>query len=630
MTVAFIQIKPPRETGAAFLIASLTGGVLIGFFVMIAIRSWRRFGLCLGFASFALASPVSCEKAPPTPDVEAAEMLMEKGKWKEAGSAYRELAKQFPQADSLDRFVFFQGLAAFQDADFKQAIPQFERVLKDFPNSPLAEKACYFVAMSHFLSNNSKETLASAARYLEKFPDGHYVGDMRYRLSFIDFNDKDVDRSDKIIRDLSAFLAEHPDDPANGSMLCLLADTYKKKKAASDAETKANEDKAIENYTKAVWTDSPDDVIQYALDSVTNLLKARKDWGAVGDLHGAFLKRKPKSQLALSSVVQLAKNKARDGKREEALDMLAESLKTHIADPANEQVEFLIDELVKALVPRRKISEINPDELDQQLVGILDKIIAGQKNATTAARVAYARARLAQMLKRKDRADLLLKDLALANAKDPAALSPRALETSGDILLKAGELDGAEAMFKRLRDHFPKSTFGDAGPVGLGYVALARNQPEDALGIFEEAVKKPGNTRFQEASLGKLQALVDLDQLEPAEKLAEEILNGGKQFRGQTAAKACLLLARIYRKQAAKAEGEKARELLKKAHDLYMRVFIIYRGYPEINAEGIWEASEIARELGDEELRQKNLKDLLHDPKLEGTESYKKAAKEEK
>jgi tetratricopeptide (TPR) repeat protein len=494
--------------------------------------------------------------------------------------------------------------------------------------------------MSNFLSNKYKESLASCGEYLKKFPDGRYAGDMRYRLSFIDFNDKGTDddptavaahvdkMDDKIIRDISGFLAEHPDDRANGSMYCLLGDTYKRKRTKTDEAT-ANEDKAIESYIKAIWTGSPDDVIQYALDSATNMLKARKDWGAVAELRAEFLKRKPDNQIALPLLIDAAKEKKKGGDGgNKVAEVVAEALKPRIADPASDQAEFLIDELVKTLVPKKKTEDLDADELDKQLVGILDKIIAGQENATTTARLYYARARLAQLLKRNDRCDLYLKAIALKNAEDSSALSPLLLEVCGNILLKLGDLDGAEAMFKRLRDHFPNALNHDAGTVGLGKVALARKQPEAALKLFEESLQKPGTLQIPAASLGKLQALVELDQLDAGEKLAEEIIGGGKEFRGETAGKASLLLARIYRRQAARAGGGNAGGLLAKAHGIYIRVFITYKGFLDISAEAIWEASEVAGELGDEELRKKNRQDLLGEPKLEGTEFFKKAAEE--
>jgi len=265
------------------------------------------------------------------------------------------------------------------------------------------------------------------------------------------------------------------------------------------------------------------------------------------------------------------------------------------------------------------------DAVDKQLVEILIKSIDSMENPTIAARVCYARARLAELLRRKELADLYLKTIAITNARNLSALSPKLLAVCGDILLKSGDVDGAEAMYQRLKDRFPEAISGDAGLVGLGYVALARKKPEEALGVFEHALKKPGNMRFKEAALGKLEALLDIDQLDAAEKLALESV-GDKQFRGETAAKAYLQLARIYRKKAAKVEGEEATRLLKKAHGTYQRVYVAYQAFPDLCAEGYWQAAEVAKDLGDEELSQQTLKALLDHPKLKNTEFYKRAA----
>ncbi len=561
-------------------------------------------------------------KYPESPNMEqvatlAGEVLVQSGNWKDVGAFYRGLETKFPKSESLDRYLFFQALAAFQDANFASSSPLFDKFLKQFPNSPLVENALYYVAMSNFLGNKYKETLASCREYLAKFPDGRYAGDMRYRLSFIDFNDKEEDQSKKIIRDLSSFLTDHPDDSSNGSMLCLMADTHKRMD---------KENEALDSYTKAVWTDSPDDVIQYALDSATSILQGRKDWSAIAQLHGDFLKRRPDSPLALLSATWVAKMKTREGKGAEAAELLASSLKTRIANPSSEQVEFLIDELVKTLVPRKKPKDIDADAIDRQLVAILEKTVAGQENATTAARVYYARARLAQLLRRNDRADLYLKGIATTNAKDPSGLSPALLAVSGDILLKNGDLDGAEAMFKRLSDRYRDSTFSDAGPVGMGFVALARKQPEEALRIFNDALENnPGMSRFKETTLGKLEALVSLAKYDEASKLALQIV-GDKLFRGESAGKAYLLLGQVYRKQSARTSGTEASELLKKAHGTYQRVYVAYQGFPDVCAEAYWQAYEVAKELGEDKLAEDTLKALKDHPKLQNTAQAKKAA----
>ena len=556
----------------------------------------------------------------------AGEVLIQSGNWTEVLNFYRDLEKKFPKSENLDRYTFFQGLALFQDGNFKESTPIFTRFLKDFPNSQSNEGALYYVAMSNFLTNNYKETLKACKEYLSKFPDGRYAGDIRYRLAFIDFNDKDIDQSDKIIRDLNAHLIQHPDDTAAGSMYCLIGDTYKKKKSDKADEIAKFEKLALEAYKKAVWSDSPDDVIQYAIDAATALLQANKDWAAIAALHGEFLQRKPESSLALLSASWVAKMKAREGKGTEAAEMLANALKPRIGNPTSEQVEFLIDELVKTLVPRKKPSEIDADAVDKQLVEILTKAIGAQENLTTNARLYYARARLAQLLRHPEKADQYLKGVATINAKDPAVLSPALLSASGDILLKLGDLDGAEAMFKRLIDRYKDGNFADAGPVGLGYIALARKQPDEALKIFQNALDtNPGMSRYKETTLGKLEALIAVGQLEEAEKLALATA-GDKTFRGESAGKALILMGNIYRKQAAKAAGTEAKlELYKKAYGTYNRVYGAYKSSPEVCAEAGWQAYETATEMGNSTLADQMIKALASEPKLANTARAKKA-----
>lgn len=558
----------------------------------------------------------------------AGEVLVQSGNWAEVGAFYRNLATKFPKSANLDRYTFFQAVALFQEAKITEALPVFIKFLKDFPNSSSVENALYYVAMSHFLTNNYKETLKSCKEYLSRFPDGSYAGDMRYRLSFIDFNDKE-DQSDKIIKDLTAFLNTHPNDSSAGSMLCLLADTYKKKTSDKQDELAKFQKLAIESYKKAVWTDSLDDVVQYALDSATSLLQANKDWAGIADLHNEFLQRKPNSSLALLSASQLAKMKSREGKGAEAAEMLGQALKSRISDPTNEQVEFLIDEMVKTLVPRgKKPAEIDVDAIDKQLVDLLTKMIGDKENATTNARLYYARAQLARLLRRSDRAELYLKGIATINAKNPTVLSPALLAVSGDILLKLGNIDEAEAMFRRLVDRHKDGMFADAGPVGLGYIALARKQGDEAFKIFEDALTTgSGTSRMKEATIGKIEALIQSQKFDEALKLAQATA-GDKSFRGEFAGKALILCGKIYREQAAKLTNNDAKlELLKQAHGTYQKVYIAYQSTPEVCAEAYWQAYETANLLGNKELADKTLESLKANPKLKNTVRFKEATK---
>ena len=555
----------------------------------------------------------------------AGECLVEQAKWSEVANYYAKLETRFPKSPNLDRFTFYQGLAHFLAGEFALSTPFLESVIRDHPKSLLYEPALYHLAMTHFLNNEFQKTVATCNSYLAKFPDGPYAGDLQYRLSYIDSNDSGV-KANKIISDLETFINAHPHDVCNGSMLCLLADTYKK--AHED-------DKALAAYQSALWSKSPDDVTQYALDCATTILQDKKDWNAIFEMLAEFLRKNPRSKLDLRVIGQGVNVNVRQGKPEQAVQTLTDALRPRVGNPAAEQVEYLLDLLVQTLVPRKRPAKEElaavAEHLDQQLVETLTKVIGVTPNPTATARMLYARARLSQLLyraSRTERSDRLLKDLATDYADNPAALSPTLLSICGDILLEENNLKDAQAMYQRLTDAYKDSLFSDSGPLGLGKLALARKQPAAALKIFDDTLaNNPGSSRFRETTLGKLQALTDLGNYLDARKLADQI-TGNKQFNGETAGKAHLMLAQIYRAEAAKTPpGDAATALLTKANATYQRVEISYQSLPEICAEAYWQAFEVAKELHDESLAAAALQALATHPKLQDTRRARDAKK---
>lgn len=566
------------------------------------------------------------EKHPDSKNIEqvavlAGEGLANAGKWEEVLAFYRDLAAKFPNSPTLDRYRFFEGVALYRLGNYAEAGTVFTNLLKTFPNSELVEDTMYQVAMANFVQGNYKETLATCQEYLSKFPDGRYAGDIRYRLSYIDFRDTDVDQSQKIIKDITAFIEANPDDPGAGMMLNLLGDTYTQKKELQ--KQKDSVDKALEAYMKAADTESADDVIRYALEQATALLQSKKDWLGIAELHKGVMERRPGTPIAVNSASWVSRMLVREGKGPEAAVLLAETLSESIGDPTNEQVETVLEELVKTLVPKRvRGQEIDPDPLFNQLTEILNKAAEGKENQTTNARIAYANAVLAGLLRLPDRADLLLKGIA-ANT-DPAVLSPKLLSACGEILLKEKNFDQAEGMFLRITDRFQDSPFADSGPVGLGRVALARKDYQKAFDLFTEAIEtSPGMSRYNDAMVGKLEALAKLKKLSEAEELGLKLL-GDRQFRGDVKGRVYLIMGDIF--TARSLTGDKQEELLK-ANGYYINAFQRFKAYPEVAAEGLWRSYQTLTALGKTEDAAQQLKNLKESPKLEKTDARKEADK---
>ncbi|WP_367873816.1 tetratricopeptide repeat protein [Luteolibacter sp. Populi] len=577
-------------------------------------------------------------KYPTAPNLEqvstlAGEVLVQTGDWVKVANFYADLATKFPQSPNIDRFHFYQGVAKFQQGEFLPSAEMFEKFMKDYPNSGMKENAMYRIAMGYFFSNKYKETLQWCREYLKTYPDGQFAGDMYYRLAFIDSNDKEADQSKNIIDSLTGYLAKKPDDLAAGSMLSLVADTWKKRmtpregeKPKTPEEIKNFEDEALKTYIKAVWSKSPDDVIQYAMDEATTILQGRKDWQGIADLQGRFLKEKPDHQMAMMAANWVSKAMSRLGKPEEGAQVLADVMAKNIGDPSKEQVEYLISEIAKSLVPRGKRTPEMNKEIDDKLVAMLNKAAEGKESATTAARIVYGRAQLATIMRDPKAAETYLSALAADETVKADDLSPALLTACAEILLKTGDLDRAEAMFRRLADKYADSSFSDAGPVGLGQVALARKEPQKAFEIFEHTLNNvAGMSRFKEATFGKLQALYDLEKWDDTEAFAMKIVGDSKSFRGRTIPKSYMILAQVLRQKAKNQDTRGSIETLKKAHGYYQKVYTAYKKEIDICADAYLAAYDTLKELGSTKLAQDTLAAMIAEPKLKDTEQVKKA-----
>ncbi|MFT3990271.1 MAG: tetratricopeptide repeat protein [Luteolibacter sp.] len=554
----------------------------------------------------------------------AGDGLAQAGLWEEVIKFYEKLEADFPDSQNKPYFLYYQGVALFQLNEFADAEKKFQAIVTDHPSSNLVETALYRIAMTHFLTNDQQGTLKAFGNYLARYPQGDYAGEAHYRLAFIDYNNKNKDLSDKIIKDLTGFLKEKPDDPSAASIYSLIGDVYAQKK--KDAQGKPMTDKALEAYLASAEIASSPQILNYAVDAATNIMQANKDWTGLAKLHSELYAKQPNTSMGIRSAAWVAKMKIRDGKKDEAIAFLSEALKSNIADPGNEQVEFLLDELVKTFVPPGKAAkEANVEALCDELAATLQKTAAGKENQTTNARIYYARAKLAQALKDTQRANTYMKGIA-TDETDPAALSPVLLYVAADLNMKSGNYDQAERMYQRLADRYKESTFADAGPAGLGQVALARGKFDDALKIFEDILANSGGTsRYGDVMIGKLKALLGVGKLKEAEELSQSMLGDKRTFRGAPTGEILLTTGDIHRKRAEKLSGEEKRNALAQAHAFYQKAYVAYQAYPDICAEAYWRAYEIAKLLGDNELAQTTLKTLSEHPKLQKTERAKKA-----
>jgi len=547
--------------------------------------------------------------------------------WKKAYESYAELGKKFPNSSHLEKYYFMEASGLMQDGQFSDGAIKFGQEIAKFPSGEYTEAAYYRIALCYFLNNDYKNTLAACKTYLEKYPNGQFAGDILYRLCFIDFQDKTTNKGNQILETLGGYVDKHPDDIAASFMYVLIGDTWAQKKTDKDPDAGGDaQAMALLYYTKAINAKEQNlEGQRYALDAANSILETKKDWKAMGELNGQFLKDHPDSKLAMTCVAKVAEAMIRQKEPQKAAEYIGAALTNRISDPASEEAEMVIDTLLRAIIPIiKKPTPEQVDDVEKNVTAELEKIIGTRTNPTTNARLYYAKAQVRQKFKDYDRANLYIKGIATTTA--PEALSPLLLNLCAELLMKEGELDKAQAMFQRLKDKYQESAYSDAGPVGLGRVAVARKQFPEAIKILDDALNNnPGSSMIYEAMLAKINALAGLDKFEDGEALALKVM-GDKQAGKRNIALAYMELADLLRKRADKgAVGEAKKQSLLDANARYERVMTAYAAFPDLCAQAYWGSYEVLTQLDRNTDALNVLRQLITLQKLEKTPQFQKA-----
>ena len=218
----------------------------------------------------------------------------------------------------------------------------------------------------------------------------------------------------------------------------------------------------------------------------------------------------------------------------------------------------------------------------------------------------------------------------IAEKAKPEDLSPHLLMEVGDYLLTRNEIDRAEAIYRKLKEDFPKSERVDAGWVGMGSVLLARKEYKKALDLFDYAINRLGAPwKLKEALLGQARCLLELADLEKdtsptaakdkyakAKKTFEEVASV-REWRGETTALALYYIADVQLRTGKFVEAAAGFE----------RIIDTHAKYPVWGARSCLGAAEAYYRQGRNEKGVAVLKKLLDPRDAEGKPDEKKIEK---
>lgn len=564
-----------------------------------------------------------------------------------------ERAKLAKDADK-ERLNYLLGVVLFESQRFDDCRLAFQELISLNKTSAYKDEAEYRIALSYFFQNDSQKTRKALREYIAGNPKGQYLVDAKYRLAFIDF--QGGDKGDAM-EQLEKLVVEAPNDQNVGQVWSLLGDIYSQ---MVDENGKIDYTaKCLEAYRNAVDKAKTEDVLNYAIDAATNLMVDKNMWKELAQMWSSYYQANKDKPSALKAIYWItrgvereAKSLESEGKPDKAKEKLDEGRKLvagamapHLGNPANEQVEVLIQQLVTMMVPKKrpraaapatKPAAVTPADAPkkegeaapamaadaskatdaapaapapapgptfEEVEGDFKNLMtpqgdAGLLNGTAAARILYGRALIARGFRDVAKYENLMS--IIPDAAKIEELSPLLLAGLGEMLTKKGDTEKAAACFQQLRAKYPNSEFGDKAPVGLGDIEFNNKEYQKALDLYNEAIEKyASSSSILEATLGKAKALLALKKYDEAEKVFTTI-QATKEWRG--AHPAALL---------GLGEAAEAKKDLKKAVSFYQRIILAYRRDKAVLAQAYLRAAKCFIELNDKESARTVLQQML-------------------
>ena len=534
-----------------------------------------------------------------------ATLLLEEGLTTEAITFIDSYLQANPSTPIREKLLTLLANGRFQAGKFDEAAKDYDALRKEFPSSSSFEDFSYRRTLCDFFRNDYSATVKGFDSFERDFPKSGFLADIQYRRGIILLAKKEYG---KLITSMSQLLKDSNASGFAGQIHTLLGDAFAAKGDSVSAGT---------SFANAVRTANKDpNVLQYALDQATTLLRGARRWDELEALWKDFLKNNPNDPMELRGVSELAKLQARANKKDEARKMLSEYALRDIHNVRSEYVEMLLSQLANQFVPPRSFKkDAEPPNVDA-LLADLNKALEIPEDAFTptyVARVNFAKAEFSRMMRDPVRNARFLN--AIATSSKPEDLGPTLLSVVGQFLLDDKQLDQAAPLFIRLREAFPDSIYADAAPVGLGEIALQKKDYEGAVKEFDAAITDPnGASMLKEATYGKAVALMALKNYDEAKKLFDEIVIN-REWRGMEKAGSLLNLGEI--------EAEKGNKGA--AHNQFQRVYLSHGAYPNIAAKAYLRAAEMLEEDGKHDEAQKTLKEFVENPKFANTPEIEKA-----
>ena len=583
-----------------------------------------------------------------------------------------EYLQEYPKGSRAGEVAYIKGLTAMRKKDWVSAEKFFDDAIKLLATLPEDQKKLYWtearyqLANARFLQNKFEEAKRDFTAFTNEFGavaggKGAFMEDAEYQLAlchlFTGHYQRDpekADQGDGAIERLEAYLqkwgttSSYASDAKYRLAVCRYA-AFESEAAVKECEEwmslYANKEKemlqpevlallgdaraALKQHAEAgaAYIQSykhknvSDEVLVYSLFEAGKQLQKAGDWVKIEEIYTEFVVNRPEHPQVVTCIYWMGKAKAKLGRMEEAKTLTVEALQKHIADPKREGCEMILGQLAEwsRRRPQGQVANPSPDgtpakwDAEAELARLLKPLEENQAPLAQY-RLKYAKGELYRIGRQAEKRTAIIAEI--ADQAKPDELSPHLLMECGDLLFARGEIDRAEALYRKLKEDFRKSERVDAGWVGLADVAFARKDYAKAMELYTYAIDRLGAPwKLKEALIGQAKCEMEFAStaktpegakilLEKAKKTLEEVASV-REWRGETTALALYLIADAQFRMGKFVEATAGWE----------RITVSQNKYPVWVARSYLRAADGYYRQGKNEMAQKKLRELF-DPRV--------------
>jgi TolA-binding protein len=508
-----------------------------------------------------------------------------------AYEVFSRIGKDFPDSQYAERCAFLAGYVLLMQDRNPEATAQFQDYIKKYPQGVLLEKAYYWLAMSYHYNKDYEQSRAAQKSYLDHYPKGQYVADSNFRRAQALFNQKNfVDA----YKELENCLKQFPKYERLDELKTQLGDCY---------FALGEIDRGLAVYQSTSLKDPG--LYDYAVFREGQAYKTREEYDKLLALFQKFLTDRPNSPRLTEALSQIAWYYRSKGDAGKAAEIYWQAVRDHGDDPEAAGVEDMLRTLAKYYR--------QPDEKQKFVIRL--QSMAEQEAAKRPTLTARVHWMLAQLAQKENPASADQQLLAIKQNLDLRKLSPLLLVDVGDAALRLGRTDDAKECYRTLISWYPTSMLKDRGYVGMGLVARAAGNNDEALSYFALFDKNDFQS-MEKPRVLRAKADIYLDQNKPELALEQlETLLAMPITKGRNAVEALYQIGSI-RLSLGDA---------KKAIPYFQRIYVMYSRWSDYTAKAYWSSGQAFEKLNMTEEARKTYQEFIGQDNLKQTAEYARA-----